>query len=220
MQGVLGVLLAAVVAACSAGDTCVSVTGACGGDDVVAALCLGPSLGHVITTQTEIVALLDSLGGAPPANATFDPLTGAYSIALQGGTIVGVISSPHDISDGLDETEEATATWSLDGAIVNGTGSLTIRRSPTTEFEVTGSGSTSDDAGCELDVTSIDLTGVSPADYGAGTMAFSSRSSGGTVTGTVTFDGSGSAEIAARFAGETVEWTLYLSNFSIIFGSQ
>lgn len=214
-------LLCLLLAACSGDSHCSSVTGGCESDDGIVWYCLSNSLGDIVTAHDEVVALLESLGGAPPANATLDVATGAYTITLPDGGLEGIISTADDLGDGFDLGEEATVTWSLEGqhfyGVATGSGSFTFVGSAA-GFSVTGSGSTDDESGCDLDVASLSLTGSSSSNFGTGTLAFSCRSSGGTVVGTVTFDGSDTGDIAAQFRGEAVSWTFDLDTHTVAFG--
>jgi hypothetical protein len=212
--------LALVLTACiGSGPNC--ELGNC--DDLVMAQCLGPSLEDILRAHGGIAALLDSLGDAPPASTTFDVATGEYTITILIGpsvvTLTGIVSSPDELGDGLTIGEEATATWEMDGfhpgAFATGDGSFQFMRSSATGFTVTGSGSIADDEGCELDVTSLDLTESSSSDFGVGMLVFSGRSSAGTITGTVTFDGTEGADIAAQFKGEVRMWTFHLPTGSV-----
>jgi hypothetical protein len=53
---------------------CFSPVGGCPTDDSTMALCLGSRLKDVLRAHGHVAELLESLGGAPPAGATFDPL--------------------------------------------------------------------------------------------------------------------------------------------------
>jgi hypothetical protein len=135
-------------------------------------------------------------------------------------TLTGVVSSPDELGDGLATGEEATATWGMDGfhpgSFATGDGSFHFVRTSATGFTVSGNGSTVDDEGCELDVTSLDLTESSSSNVGVGMFVFSGRSSPGTITGTVTFDGTEGADIAAQFKGEVRMWTFHLPTGSVL----
>jgi hypothetical protein len=210
-------LLVLALAGCSEVDVgCIDITGACPDDDSVMALCLSTSFADVVRAKEGIAALVESMGGPPPANTTFDVTTGSFEITIPLGaasaTLSGVLSSPDDIGNGVDIGEEVTATWTLErpylDSAATGDGSFTFVRFSPTDFTVSGTGSWSDDeGGCELGVSSLSLTGSSSTDFGTGTLVFSGRSSGGTITGTVTFDGSASADIVCRFQGEDRLWT-------------
>jgi hypothetical protein len=196
---------------------------ACGGggsstdpDLLAAAQCTATGLADLDEVFSEVSGFLSGIGGTLPANVTYDDVTGDFSIAASFGTIDGNVASADDISDGIDDGESASATWSINpavGATLTGSGVFTLARTSASVFGITGNGSITDGA-CVLDATNTDLvldllSGLGPV----GSFDFNATSAVGAILGTMSFDGSDTADIAATFLGVGVTFTIDLNTF-------
>jgi len=193
---------------------------ACGGGSnvdpalVTAAQCSALGLEDLDAVFSPVAEFLSSIP-TPPMNVTYTPPD--FSIDENFGTIDGAVTSTDDISDGIDAGESATATWSINpalGVLLGGSGVFNISRTSAFVFEITGSGSITDGT-CIFDATNVDLTldlqsGLGPV----GSFDFNAVSTSGPISGTMTFDGSDTAEVTATFMAMPVFFTIDLNTFT------
>jgi hypothetical protein len=189
-------------------------------EQLAAALCASGSLGTLSSVFLDVFEFLGSIGNGPlPAGATYDDVTGAYSLATALGTITGTLTSPDDISDGIDPFESASATWDLNGGVtagstILGSGVFDVTRASATLFEITGGGAI-DDPGCSFDGSSLDLTLDLNSSLGPqGTLGFTLTTAAGTYVGTMRFDGSSTARVTGTFNGESFAFRIDLDTFT------
>lgn len=189
-------------------------------EQLAAALCASGSLGSLSTVFLDVFEFLGSIGsGSLPIGATYDDVTGDYSLPTSLGTITGTVSSPDDISDGIDPFESVSATWDVNGGIVVGlslvgSGVFDVTRSTATVFDITGGGAL-EEPGCLFDGSTLDLTLDLNSSLGPrGSLGFSLTTAGGTYVGTMTFDGSNVARVRGTFNSVAFNFRINLDTFT------
>jgi len=194
--------------------------GACSSDELALlnpdllqiAQCTGTSLEELDNLFSEVVGFLGAIGGTLPGNVTYDEMTGDYTIDSVSGPITGVVTSSDDISDGVDENESATATWTLSGG-VTGTGSFTVSRPGPDTIQVTGTGDL-ENGDCTFDVNSFSISIDLSSEGGpTGTIDFDATNTDGLLTGTMSFDGSDIARVLGTFNGGAASFRIDLNSF-------
>jgi hypothetical protein len=187
---------------------------------VAAAQCVSDGLANLDEIFASVSEFLASIGGSLPGGVTYDAGTGDFSITMSLGTIDGNVSSMDDISDGIDPGEAASAVWSLNPAVgmtVTGSGVFDLSRTTTTVFSVTGQGSAVDGT-CALNATNVDLTLDLASSLGpVGSFDFDAATTTGAVAGTMSFDGSDTADVTATFGGIQVSFSIDLNTFVPVF---
>jgi hypothetical protein len=171
--------------------------------------CTGLDLGHLGQVYGEVLALFETIPGAP-TGGTYDILNGNYTLTTTIGGVAGVVSSSDVIDDGIDVGESATATWALNGGLagttVTGDGVFTIARPSTVLFNVSGNGGILDGT-CEFTFTNLSFS-VSATGGLTGTILFTADAPQGTLTGTMTFNGTNTARVAATM--DSVDFVFYI----------
>ncbi len=190
---------------------------ACGGGSgpsaelLAAAQCTGLGLEDLREVFEEVTGFLASIGGTLPPNVTYTAPD--YSITMSFGTIAGSVTSPDDISDGIDAGEAATASWNLAGTVA-GNGTFTLDRIAAQQFAVSGDGSVVDGA-CVFNATNVDLDIDLASSLGpVGSFDFNGVTPTGPILGTMTFDGSDTAVVDAIYLGIDVTFTIDLNTFA------
>jgi hypothetical protein len=181
--------------------------------------CTALDLGHLGLVYGEILNLFEAIPGAP-VGGTYDIANGDYTLTLSVGAVAGVVSSTDQINDGIDVGESATATWALNGGLagaptVTGEGSFTIARPSSTTFNVSGNGEVIDGT-CDFTFTNLSFTITSTAGL-TGTVLFTVDAPQGTITGTMTFNGSDFARVVADLAGVTYTFYIDLVTYEVSF---
>jgi hypothetical protein len=197
---------------------------ACGGGGsstdpnlLTAAQCSATGLADLDEVFGEVSGFLASIGGTLPPNVSYDAGTGDFSITATFGTIDGNVASADDISDGIDAGESAGATWSINpvgGATITGSGVFNLARTSATVFGITGNGSVVDGA-CVFNATNTDLVlDLASALGPVGGFDFNATTPAGPLLGSMSFDGSATAEVDAMFGGIGVTFTIDLDTFA------
>ncbi|MHC4548390.1 MAG: hypothetical protein ACYTEZ_06390 [Planctomycetota bacterium] len=197
-------------------------------DLLALAQCTGLTLSDANVIVLGILDLLGSIPGPPlPPGTTYDAGTGDYSVDLDfdddgtpDATVSGVISSPDDISDGIDPGEKANSTWNLTSGPVMGGGVFDFDRLSATALQMTGNGSFSAQQSCDFDMPSADITfplndptGMGPT----GSLSYTVTAPAGSISGAISFDGSSVATVNATYAGGSVTFRIDLDTFLPIF---
>ncbi len=215
MKRILPLLLSALaLASCGSGDSFTPTP-----EQQALADCTAIDLEHLGLVYGEILDLFEAIPGAP-AGGTYDIVDGDYTLTTSAGGIVGVVSSSDTISDGIDVGESATATWALNGGLAGvpaatGEGSFTIARPSSTTFNVSGNGEVIDGT-CDFTFTNLSFTVTSAAGL-QGTVLFTVEAPAGTLTGTMTFNGSDFARVVAELDGITYTFYINLVTYEVSF---
>lgn len=193
---------------------------ACGGsgdsftptpEQAALAECTSMDLSHFAEIYGDLLDLFETIPGAPPGG-TYDIVDGDYTLTLSIGTLAGVVSSTDVITDGIDVGEAATASWELNGGLAGasaptGEGTITIARPSSTQFNVSGSGEILDGT-CNFDFSNLSFTVTAAAGL-QGTILFTVTAPDGTITGTMTFNGSDIARVVATL--DSVAYTFFIN---------
>ncbi|MFI5402082.1 MAG: hypothetical protein ACHQ1G_04025, partial [Planctomycetota bacterium] len=188
-------LLALTFAACGGGGG-----SGPGAELLAAAQCTGLGLGNLDEVFGEVTGFLAAIGGTLPPNVTYT--VPDYSITASFGTLAGSVTSGDDISDGIDPGEAASASWNLSplsGGTLTGNGTFSLARILTDSFHISGNGSVVDGT-CVFNATNVDLDLDLGSSLGpVGSFDFNGVTPNGPILGTMTFDGSSTAQVEALF---------------------
>ena len=111
----------------------------------------------------------------------------------------------------------ASASWNLLGGTLGGNGTFTLDRTGASVFAISGSGSVAEGT-CALNVTNVDLDLDLASSLGpVGSFDFDAVTTGGPITGTMTFDGSDIAVVEAVYLGVAVTFEIDLDTFQPVF---
>ncbi|MCK6459349.1 MAG: hypothetical protein L6Q95_05585 [Planctomycetes bacterium] len=215
MKRILPLLLSALaLVSCGSGDSFTPTA-----DQQALADCTAIDLQHLGLVYGEVLNLFEAIPGAP-AGGTYDIVDGDYTLTTPSGAVAGVVSSTDVITDGIDVGESATATWALNGGLAGaptatGEGSFTIARPSSTTFNVSGNGEVIDGT-CDFTFTNLSFTVTAAAGL-QGTVLFTVDAPPGTLTGTMTFNGSDTARVVAEFDGVTYTFYIDLVTYEVSF---
>lgn len=159
--------------------------------------------------------LIDTL-----AQATYDPMTGEFQFNVGPLTVQGVVEGAGgaDLSDGFQIGETANVSAQLSGS-QNGQVNLAVTRTSAILLEIGGVVTATNAGGCLVQLDQIDFE-VDPTqpdrDY-SGSLVYG-VSDTDSLTGTITYAaGSNAAVTASLNGGDTVSFSLDVSNFSFLF---
>jgi hypothetical protein len=171
-------------------------------------------------------ALIDEINSIDrPEVSVWNSATGAYVFeadltnnGFNETTVSGQVSAVNgSFADGLDVGDEIAATWNLLAGGINGNGMLGFEELANDQRALTGSGSFVLLNGCVANFSNVDLTFSTPSSGPPdGSFDFVIDLDGGTLTGTVTVDGTRFANVSATLNGVPVNFQIDTNDFSLV----
>ena len=150
---------------------------------------------------------------------------GAPTVDLDGDGLaenvtgsVTPLGTPTPTIPPFSDGDMVQVTWDIAGATLRGMGVFEFERVGT-NVRITQAGNLIESADCQLNLTNLNLT-IDPAAAGSlnatGTIEFTlTATPGDTLTGTVTFTGTNTAQINATFRGQNVSLSVDLTTFQV-----
>ena len=185
--------------------------------------CAGDALQVANGTLAAMFRVVDEVNGIDAPDTTYQaPFIVIAGADFDGdgfneGNLSGSVDSSFDISDGFDVNESLATNWIIDSG-ATGDGQFEFFRDSATTLGMTGRATIMAIDSCQITITSIGLALDNNASLETvvGSMEIVG-SDGGTnsISGVLTFDGAGTANVDGQFNGVNVDFDVDLTTFVV-----